>query len=216
MNYKTVLFDLDGTLLNSEPAVLPCAAAIIEEMGYPVPEYNKLKRFIGPPLRMALKEIAGITDEEELNEAERRYRAKFAKESLQKFEFYPHMEELLGELKKSGAKIAIASVRFEESIYDISEFVPLKDYFDVICGRAEAKGIVTKADICELALKRLGVGKENAALVGDSKYDEEGANTVGIDFVAAMYGFGFDSESEAPTAKFYGYDVRELINFFLK
>lgn len=96
----------------------------------------------------------------------------------------------------------------------LAKYVPLGKYFDVMCGRAEGKGIVTKADICRLALNKLGVGTENAVLIGDSKYDEEGAAEVGIDFIAAMYGFGFDSEQEAPTAKFFGYDVEELIKFF--
>ncbi len=214
MKYNTVLFDFDGTLADSSRIIIPCIYYTYEHMGLALPPQAILHKFIGPPLNDAFRVIG--TPEELVERAVEIYRECFNNKNFMDVRLFEGIECLLRNLKKSGVRLAIASVRIEDKLQEICREIALDRYFEAICGRVEEEGVLTKADVIRRALHQMRYPEGKAVLVGDSDFDEEGAAQAGIDFIAVMYGFGFDSRKDIGRSVFIADTVDELAEYLLK
>ena len=212
MKYSTILFDFDGTLVDSSGTILPSVKRTYEEMGLAMPDDALLKKFIGPPLHESFR-IMGMCEENEIARAIEIYRRVFNKNDYSELKMYTGMKPLLHRLISEGVAIAVASVRMEDKLLEICGQMGLDNIFPVICGRVEEQEILTKADVVRRALERLGNPNGKAVLIGDSKYDEEGAFEAGVDFIAAMYGFGFESEKDIERSVLIAWSVGEIADY---
>ena len=101
MRYDAVLFDLDGTLTESEPGIINCVKYAVEKMGFPALAEDVLRRFIGPPLLAAFSEYCGMTAEQ-AEQAVAYYRERFAPIGWKENSVYPGIAPLLRTLHKRG------------------------------------------------------------------------------------------------------------------
>ena len=100
---------------------------------------------------------------------------------------------MLKELKKRGYLLAVATLKAEKFAIPMLESLGVAKYFDIIHG-VDDKDTRTKASLIELCMHELNVSTKETALVGDSSHDAVGAKKAGVDFIAALYGFGFKSD----------------------
>lgn len=213
MKYNTVLFDFDGTLADSSKIIIPCIIHTYSKMGLKTPPPEILHKFIGPPLHDAFLAIGmpeNLTDR-----AVELYREYFNNKNLIDIQLFDGIEYLLKTLKDSGVRLAVASVRIEDKLKEICDQINLGRYFEAVCGRAEEEGVLTKADVIRRALHQLGNPAGKAVLIGDSDFDEEGADEAGVDFVAVMYGFGFDSRADIQKSVFIADTVIDLAEYMI-
>ena len=110
MKYTTILFDLDGTLTRSEEGITRSALYAAEKMGFTGFTQEQFKAFIGPPLYVSFREIAGMSDEQ-AKQAQVYYRERFSTVGWAENEVYPGIVQLLRSLKKNGARVAIATAK---------------------------------------------------------------------------------------------------------
>ena len=188
--YKTVIFDLDGTLLNTSEGVLNSVKYALDKMGLEQLPYDKARRFIGPPLQEGFERVAGLKGDD-IDLAVSHYRKNY-KENGAIFEaqVYDGIEDVLKHLKNDGRKICVATLKPEDSAKRVLEHFGLAQYFDYIGGNKEEKS--TKAGLIAEGLEATGATPDEAVLIGDSIFDLYGAQEAGIDFIAAAYGFGPD------------------------
>lgn len=118
------------------------------------------------------------------------------KQGYREIKVYPGVPQLLERLQREGVKTAVATLKAQTTADKIFAEFGLSTAFDLVLG-TDASAPKTKAQLLEECLDRLQCAKGHAVLVGDSKYDAEGAQQAGIDFIAVTYGFGFKSESDA-------------------
>ena len=201
--YKAVLFDLDGTLTDSGEGITRCVAYALEKLGRPQEDLEKLRVFVGPPLKDMFMSFAGLTEEEAL-EAIRYYRERFVPIGIYENSVYPGIEEVLSTLQKKGYRLAIASSKPETFVHTVLSYFSIEDYFEVIVG-AELDGRrATKEEAIEEAIRRLDMeGKvDQILMVGDTVYDVQGAKALGMDVLAVSYGYGEreDLIQSGPTA----------------
>ena len=213
MKYGTVLFDFDGTLVDSAKIILPCIDYTYGKMGLLVPERGVLNKFIGPPLHDSFRAIG--MREDCLDRAVEIYREYFNSNNFFGMDLFGGMEQLLADLKSAGACLAVASVRVETKLKEICNQMNLNRFLDAICGRVDELNVLTKADVIRRTLKELGKPADNAVLVGDSKFDEEGAAEAGVDFIAVLYGFGFESAADIEKSVFIADSVAELTDYLM-
>ena len=142
------------------------------------------------------------------------YRATFNNNKFEDVLLYPVMRELLVSLQISGVRLAVASVRIEDKLQEICAQMDISRYFEQVCGRVDGEGVLTKADVVKRALHKLGNPDGRTVLVGDSRFDEEGAQAEGIDFIAVLYGFGFTSASEVLRSVHIADSVQSIAGFF--
>lgn len=187
---KAVLFDLDGTLVDTSEGITKCAQFTLEKYGIHVPDLNDLKCFIGPPLTYSFTKHYGFT-EEQAKEAIGVYRSRYAPIGIYECQIFPHVKEAIIELKKRGYRIGVASSKPEPSCKVVLEHFDIIDLFDDIVGSTFDGRINTKQDVLEEVFRRWSdLQKEDMVLIGDTMFDVEGANLCGIDTIAVSFGFG--------------------------
>ncbi len=196
---KTVLFDLDGTIINSEEGITNCIRYVLDYWGMEHPSQKDLLCFIGPPLREQFMNVFGWSHEK-AEESVIKFRERFDKIGLYECELYPGIRQLIEELHKKGFQVALASSKHEDACVRIIEHFHLEPYFAGIFGSTRDGKISAKKQVLEVALNKLGASKEESLLIGDTRFDVLGAKEAGIDCIGVTYGFGTREELQAAGA----------------
>lgn len=188
--YKCVIFDLDGTLVNTFPGIFNSYQYASGKMGLPSPTEKIVGEAIGAPLKEVFIDRYGLS-EEDANEAMKHYRQYYAEHGVLEATHYDGMEDTLKFLKNAGYLLGVATLKKETFAKTILDILGLSQYMDVIVGMDDGDHL-TKAEMIKKVLDLLNQEKSKAVLVGDSSYDAIGAKEAGVDFVAVTYGFGFN------------------------
>lgn len=192
--YQCILFDLDGTLADTFPGILHAYQYAAEKMGLPEPSENLVNEAIGAPLTEVFRKKFGL-NQEQTAEAVQYYREQYARTGIMEADRYPHIDEVLRELKARGKLLGVTTLKKEAFAGKILSHLGIDRYMDVILGMDE-KDRLTKAELIVKAMTLLGQKREETVLVGDSFYDALGAQEAGVDFIGVTYGFGFQKSAD--------------------
>lgn len=198
MRYDWILFDLDGTLTPSETGIIRSASYALEQMGFPVPSYEEMKRFIGPPLLYSFKTFCGM-DEEQAQRAVELYRVRYREKGWAENSVYPGIPALLKALKRAGVKLGVATGKPQVFTDQILDLFGLRSYFDAVCGISTTDHNADKQALIRAALPK---DCRSACMVGDRKFDIEAARALGLDAVGVLYGYGSREELEQAGATY--------------
>lgn len=193
--YKAVIFDLDGTLLDTSAGVLKSVDYTIDKMGYS-PLKNEVKRtFIGPPIKKSLMKQYGLS-EEEADRATEIFRDRYKNHDLFLAKAYEGIYDLLKALRANGYKIGVATLKREDYAIEILEHFNIAEHCDVICG-SDFASKMTKKDVLMRCESLMGLAFSNEGiLIGDTTSDAVGAFEAGVDFMAVTFGFGFRTDGD--------------------
>ncbi|WP_205649396.1 HAD hydrolase-like protein [Agromyces sp. LHK192] len=194
--WSAVLFDLDGTIVDSEGEITNSLAHTFAELGLPVPDEATLRAYVGPPLLDSLRLMAGLDDEQAWAALEA-YRAHYG-EHLLESPVFPGVAGVLQRLHAAGIPIALATSKPESMARRVLEHNALTGYFTVIAGAKDDESNSTKADVVADALERLraaGVDTTDAVMVGDRGYDTLGAAANGVPTILVEWGYGSPAEA---------------------
>ena len=212
---KHILFDLDGTVIDSSLGITNSCMYALRKMGIEPPEREKLYAFIGPPLTDSFKKYYGMNDEE-ADRAVVYYREYYKDNGIFEVTLYPGLYELFSALHEKGKNIILATSKPEVFAKRIIEHLGLDKYFTYVAGALFDKTRDKKADVITYALDTLGITeKEKCLMVGDREHDIIGAKAVGIDSCGVLYGFGSREEFEACGAKYIVKDANELLDMII-
>lgn len=198
MNKKLIIFDLDGTILDTSEGIKSAVKYAISEFGLDLPSDAILDSFIGPPIQWSLQALYGLSDERAtlISQA---FRERYKTVDLFKAKPYDNLIDVLKYFNKRGIKIAVATYKREDYTKLLLDYFGLNNYFDIICG-SDFEGKLRKKDIIFNVIKEAKVSLQDTIMVGDTILDAEGAAIIGIDFIAAIYGFGFKTEEDLKKA----------------
>ena len=187
---EAVIFDFDGTLVDSSPGIFHTALYSVHQLGI-TKEYTdeELRRFVGPPLHQCFRDAFNL-EEGLIDRAVEIYRVEYDRVGRQMMDLYPGMTETLGKLKDMGLKLGVASYKGEALINLCIKERGVTSYFDAIHG-LDPEARRTKADILAMTVRDLGVSPEKVCMVGDTENDLKGAEGAGTLFIGVSYGFGF-------------------------
>lgn len=209
-NYKYILFDLDGTVIDSSLGITNSWMHALRRMGIEVPAREELYKYIGPPIFQVLEKYYGMSP----SDAERGveyYREYYRDDGIFEIEVYPGMAELLSSLKNAGKKIILATCKPEEFAKRIIAHIGFDEYFTFIAGSTLDRTRQKKSDIIRYALDELSVSDmSDCLMVGDRDVDITGAAALGIDGCGVLHGFGSEDELWNAGAKFVVKDSFEL------
>ncbi len=208
----TYFFDLDGTVTDSREGIFNCVKYALESRGIAEPDYERMKAYIGPPLVKGFMEINGV-DEETAIELLNKYRERYSVYGVYECKLYDGIAELLKSLAERGHTLAIVTGKPEHYAKIIAENLGVKKYFDYIIGPSLSNTEEEKDSLVRRALSLMNT--KNAVMIGDRKFDIEGAKMNNISSVAVMYGFGTPEELKNANADFYAETVKDLHNLLL-
>ena len=209
-----VLFDLDGTLTDSAEGIIRSVQHMQEKTGREVWEAEKLGFIVGPPLRDSFRDTFGMKTEEEIDNAVSVFRERYFSVGLFENAVYDGVKEMLEELKKMGKRLAVATSKHESTAVRILTHFGLADYFEVIGGDDPASQRDNKTKVVAYVLERMNAEKSDVAMVGDRKYDIEGAHALGVEAIGVLYGYGSREEFAACGADAVVETPAELVELF--
>ena len=198
MTWSAVLFDLDGTLTDSGEGIRRSVAYALEKMGRPPLSEAELNSFIGPPLKDAFRDYAGMTAEE-AEEAIGFYRERYVDTGLYENEVYPGIKACLDRLREDGMILGVASSKPEPMVKAVLAHFGLDAYFSVMTGSLMDGSRASKQEVIETALRELGLDehRQSVVYIGDRKYDAAGARACGLACIGALWGYGSFDELAA-------------------
>lgn len=191
---KTVLFDLDGTIIDSALGITTCTQYALRAFGIEETDLDKLYCFIGPPLMESFQKYYSFT-KEQARAAVEKYRERYHTIGIYECALYPDVEIVLKQIREQGYRLALASSKPEVSCKQILEHFGIDLYFDEIVGATLDGKIDTKIEVLCEVFQRLDItDKKEVLLVGDTLFDAKGAKEAGIDCLGVSYGFGTREE----------------------
>ena len=191
---RCVLFDMDGTLVDSYSGISASYAWAFRQSGLPFPGDVFVRKAIGAPLPWVFEQLCGM-DAARAERAVGYYRSYYAQKGKFGAAVYRGMESTLIRLKQAGCFLGTATLKKEAFALEILERLRLLPLFDLVCGMDERDSL-TKAGLLRRCMETLRVLPEETVLVGDSLFDRQGAEEAGVDFLAVTYGFGFRTPEE--------------------
>lgn len=195
--FKTVLFDLDGTLLHTLTDLAACVNRALEKHGQATHPEDRIRGFIGQGVRMLL--IQALPDGEANPLFDRimaDYRADYAIHGSDHTSIYPGIEPLLAELKRRGITIAVVTNKPEHAAVPmIRKF--FGDTFPLVVGKRPENAPKPAPDSVFIAMEALGADKDSTLYVGDTEVDFKTAQNAGIPCVLVEWGFRSKAELDA-------------------
>ena len=214
MQYKAVIFDLDGTLVNSLDDIADSVNAMLEGYGFPTHEIEKYRHFVGNGSQKLMERTLPedkAASAEFVKDALAKYKEIYDVHLLEKTRPYTGINELLSALKKYRIPVAICTNKHMEAATKIVNILFEKDLFQEVLG--DRPGHPKKPDPAtplEIA-KNLGVQPEEVAYLGDSSVDMQTAVRAGFLPVGVLWGFRDKEELIANGAKVLLEKPQELL-----
>ena len=192
MHWKYLLFDLDGTLTDPMQGITRSVQYALRHFGIEVEDLTTLCPFIGPPLRDSFREFYGMT-------------------SAQADKLYAGIPELLSALQAQGATLAIATSKPDFLAERIARHFGFRDRFTLICGGTAYGPCSTKAGVIRETLAQLRIDDPSqAVMIGDRRFDIEGAAAAGMESIGILWGYGSREELEKASPDYLAADIPEL------
>ena len=195
---KLVIFDLDGTLLDTIADLATSANHALKQLGYPTHDVETIRTFVGNGINKLL--FRALPDEEKTEENMMRMRAHFVPyydvHNADLSAPYPGIVSLLEELQAKGKMIAVASNKYQEATVKlVRHYFPTIDFVEIL-GQREGINVKPDPTIVFDILKKANVSPEETLYVGDSGVDMQTAINAGVDAVGVTWGFRPRAELE--------------------
>ncbi len=194
MDIQNVLFDLDGTLLDTTEGIMESIDYTIKTLGYGQLSRETLLKFIGPPIQNSFIEHYSC-DAKNAQRAADVFREYYRKEALIKAKPYNGIYELCSKLFRCGKTLAVATYKREDYALILLKNFGLDKYCKVVHG-ADNNNRLKKSDIITKCVEELGGVRHNCVYIGDTVSDALESRRAGVSFIGVTYGFGFSSKTD--------------------
>jgi len=211
--YDLVLFDLDGTLTKSDPGIIGSVIATLNKMQYPIPQ--NLQRFIGPSLYVSFMKYCNMT-EEQAKKAMEIYHDSYDETGVFNNSVYPDILELLQSLREKGAKVSVATSKPQMLADVVLNYFKIAPLLDFTFGPEKDGHSSTKVGLIEQAMAACKIEKSRTVMIGDTRFDAEGAREAGVDFIGVLYGYGTQAEMEHQGAQNFANSAQELKKMLIR
>lgn len=213
MRWKSILFDLDGTITDSAPGITNSIIYARKKWGLKPGTNADYYKFIGPPMPQSFEEYWGFSHEDAVRFLAD-YREYFSVKGLFENSVYPGVIDLLDALKSAGARLFIATTKPTGFSEQIAERFLFRDYFELVSG-SHLNKTNTKYAVIEHARKTCDIDMASAVMIGDRAHDVEGAHAHGIPCIGVTWGFGSREELRSAGADYITDTAEELLALLL-
>jgi phosphoglycolate phosphatase len=197
---RSVLLDLDGTLIDSQPGIFASCLAALRALGHEPGEALDIKHVIGPPLEEVLRDLLRAYGDDRVGEAVAAYRAHYGESGLFESEPYPGIGGALQDMRQAGLRIYLATSKREVFARRILENLKLATYFDGIYGSVPGGTLDHKPELLAHILPERDISASHSLMVGDRRHDIAGAHAVQMRALGVLWGYGSRDELEAAGA----------------
>ncbi len=196
---KLALFDLDGTLIDSEIGIVTTIEYALGKLGVTAPPRPQLRDWIGPPLRATFPRVLD-GDAARVEQAVAHYRERFDSVGWREHTVYPGIEAVVARLAARGMRLAVVTTKAAPYAARIVENLPFGAHFERTYCPPAGSARSEKAAMIAQALADFAVAADAAVMIGDRRFDIEGAKANDVRAIGVRWGFGSSEELQAAGA----------------
>ncbi|MBU5337568.1 HAD family hydrolase [Intestinibacter bartlettii] len=212
MKYNTVIFDLDGTLLNTLEDLGDSVNFALKSFGYPTRTYEEIRSFVGNGVKdLVTKAVPNGTDEDTILKCLQVFKDHYKTNMRNKTAPYNGIMNLLEELNSRGIKLGIVSNKYDFGVKNLNKYY-FKDLIPVAIGEREGIRKKPAPDTVLTAMKELGSQRETSLYVGDSGSDMITAQNAGMKSIGVTWGFRDADSLRESGADFLVDSPEQLLN----
>ena len=206
---KLLLFDFDGTVADNSQGIFNSVRYAADKHGFPAPDAQTLRRFVGPPLYESFSKYFGADHETALSMVAS-YRERYRPIGTTEAALYPDMAKMLSALQAEGYILAVCSGKPQEFVEKICRMLGVHGVFSGFYCPSLKDTSLEKADYILRAISDFGVTKAQTLMIGDTRSDIVAAKKAGVESVGAAYGFAAPGELEETGADHIVNDAKEM------
>ena len=212
MQTLAVIFDLDGTLLDTLDDITDSVNHTLRQFGYPLRTREEIRRFVGNgAVKLIERALPHAVEPARFQTVYRAYDAYYTAHRQDRTRPYPGACELLRELRARAIRTAVLSNKQDNAVRPLcAHYFP--DLLDAATGPADGRRTKPAPDGVEYLMHLLGVTAQQTLYVGDSQADVQTGLNAGVRTVAALWGFRSRSELEAVGATLFAESAKEILN----
>ncbi len=196
----TILLDLDGTLVDSQPGILSSCRAALQALGHAPEPSLDLSAMIGPPIEDLMRLLLEPYGDDRVTEAVSAYREDYGRRGLFSSLPYPGIAQALTAMRSAGAQLILATSKRPEFAQRILDHIGFDSLFIAVHG-SEAGGVLDhKPELIAHIVQRHALARNHCVMVGDRRYDVAGAHANSMRAVGVLWGYGTRDELEAAGA----------------
>ena len=193
--YKLIVFDLDGTLLDTTEGILKSVKQTLNHYKLNETSDDIIQSFIGPPIQNSLELYYGLTGLE-LQDATNYFRSIYSEQNLLYAKVYNGIYDLFQFMKDNGFISSVATYKREDYAVRLLNSFHFDKYSDILFG-SDNYNILKKEDIIRKCIEKANIlDYSEVLMVGDTMHDFNGSKQIGVDFLAVTYGFGFKTKKD--------------------
>ena len=212
---KLIIFDLDGTLLDTIGDLAAATNYALREFGFPEHPVESFRFFVGNGINKLIERAlpADHRSADEISMVKHEFLKYYQIHGEEETRPYPGIRELLGKLNDKGYQLAVASNKYHEGTTTLVHYFFPDIPFAGVLGQREGVPVKPSPVIVEELMQKAGVTKEETLYVGDSGVDAATALNAGVDFVGVLWGFRPKSELESVGATQFVEEAGELLAY---
>ncbi|MBQ9545452.1 MAG: HAD-IA family hydrolase [Clostridia bacterium] len=213
---KTVLWDLDGTLLDTLDDLTDSVNYVLRKYSLPERTKDQVRSFVGVGSAKLIERSTGLEhSDERLEEIHSQYKKYYNAHSAVKTKPYPGITELVKKLKEAGIRSCVVSNKPDvATVWLVRHY--FGDLFDFVTGARDGFKHKPAPDIVDFALKTLGADKNSSVFIGDSEIDVLTARNAGTEGIAVSWGFRSEKQLKDAGAKTVCPDAASLEKYLLQ
>lgn len=189
MKYKAVIFDMDGTILNTLEDLKNATNYSLRQFGMPERSLEEVRMFVGNGIRKLVERaVPAGTPREKIDQILDVFLEYYEIHSADNTSPYPGILELVEKLKKSGIKTAVSTNKADVPAQELGREY-FNGIFDLIVGQQDGLKVKPAPDSVNKILSILDIQKKDAIYIGDSDVDVQTAKNSGLDFIGVSWGF---------------------------
>jgi pyrophosphatase PpaX len=204
----TILFDIDGTVLDTSEFILQATEYALSSLGYPVPDRSVINKEVGIPFPQYYIDLCG--SDEHIDKLIEKHR-EFQHSNYNLSKLFPKAFDTLTGLKQKGYKLGAVTSRSNKTSHQTLVNAGIFDLFDIVISFEDAKKLKPNPEPLLKALENLNELPEKAVMIGDSHLDVEAGKNAGTKTIRAAYGFHKDNLHN-PDPDFIVEDIGDLLN----
>ena len=213
--YRVVFFDVDGTLLDTRATMAAAYGNACEVLGLDEDDYTNLYEYVGTSTSQMFSDKHGLSGDA-FTQARQLYYDHFFNEGMKQVRFYDGMRQLLDDLKADGRVVAVATARNDWQIANMLEQIGMGDYFDHLAAAHEGKHKGgDKDEMLRECMQKIGASPDECIMIGDRRFDINGATKAGMHSIAVTFGFGSAEELSDECSPTYtahnAQDIRKIL-----
>ena len=185
---SAIIFDLDGTLVDSSIGIHNGFTYTFEQLGVPSPDAKTIRGFMGPPLETS---FASCLSPNQIELAIQLYRSYYKEKGVYEAQLFPQTKEILAELAQQYPLYITTTKNTPTAVHMTANF-EIEDFFAGIYDSSPQA--LHKADVIRQALETHHLAPETVVIIGDTKFDMIGAQETGIKKLAVTWGFGEEKD----------------------